>query len=393
MRKKTVLLIEPGLGGHRPIYLDAIVKFFKLNDWSVKIGTVPKNLEDGSIYNLCNSISGDVEVFSESLPKFWWDRFDASSGIIFWLHARILYRNVLKKSGTVDLVFVPYLDNFFAIVSLLGSPFGATKFSGITMRQSFHFSDIAIDAPRSVLKDYLKKVIFHRFVQVNGLKNLYAIDRTFVEYVSQKGGAVKLRCLPDPVEDFLPVEKYLARNNLGLSISRKILLVYGGIDARKGVLELLDAYRLFDRKDEIQIVIAGRQSPDVVEPIKNRIVSICSDCPPRVMNLMISSEEEMMLLSAADAVWLGYRNHYTMSGILVKAVMANLPVIGSRQGLIGYYMEKYSLGVGVDIDCVDSIDSALSALLDNVLSGHADQCVLKFNTWENAYNVLSADLF
>ena len=54
------------------------------------------------------------------------------------------------------------------------------------------------------------------------------------------------------------------------------------------------------------------------------------------MNRYLNMDEENMVFSAADVVWLGYQGHYHMSGVLVQAGVMGLPVVASDEGLMAF---------------------------------------------------------
>ena len=78
-----------------------------------------------------------------------------------------------------------------------------------------------------------------------------------------------------------------------------------------------------------------------------------------------NAEEEYMVFKASDIAWLGYREHYTMSGVLAQAGSMGLPVIACKKGLIGWFTEKYELGVALNnLDEKGVIDAINRLLLD-----------------------------
>jgi glycosyltransferase involved in cell wall biosynthesis len=72
--------------------------------------------------------------------------------------------------------------------------------------------------------------------------------------------------------------------------------------------------------------------------------------------------DEGRLFAAADAVWMGYRGHYTMSGVLVQAAAMGLPVISCAEGLIGWWTRKYAAGEVVDPDDAPAVVNAIGRL-------------------------------
>jgi glycosyltransferase involved in cell wall biosynthesis len=82
-----------------------------------------------------------------------------------------------------------------------------------------------------------------------------------------------------------------------------------------------------------------------------------------VLDTFISSETELDLFSACDVVWLGYKGHYGMSGVLVQAYRFGKPVVATADGLIGWFCRTGELGPVVDDLTAPTINRALDAVL------------------------------
>jgi glycosyltransferase involved in cell wall biosynthesis len=85
---------------------------------------------------------------------------------------------------------------------------------------------------------------------------------------------------------------------------------------------------------------------------------------PIVLDRFISSETELDLFSACDVVWLGYKGHYGMSGVLVQAFRFGKPVIATADGLIGWFCRTGELGPVID----DLTPGSINRALDDVLA-------------------------
>jgi hypothetical protein len=70
-------------------------------------------------------------------------------------------------------------------------------------------------------------------------------------------------------------------------------------------------------------------------------------------------------------VWLGYKGHYGMSGVLVQAYRFNKPVIATADGLIGWFCRDGELGPVVDELSGSAINAALDQLFPDDTPGAA----------------------
>jgi hypothetical protein len=100
------------------------------------------------------------------------------------------------------------------------------------------------------------------------------------------------------------------------------------------------------------------------------------------------------LFAAADVVWVGYRKHIYMSGVLVLAGRAGLPVVGTIEGEIGQLIMKHGLGSAARIDRPAEVATALRAMLDPSIRAEMGERAKRFfaqHTVENfGTRVLSA---
>ncbi len=141
------------------------------------------------------------------------------------------------------------------------------------------------------------------------------------------------------------------------------VLVYGAINDRKGLFELVDA--LAQRTDGAhapRLVIAGAQDEDTRAQLQRAIARLTK--APVVLDRFISSETELDLFSVCDVVWLGYKGHYGMSGVLVQAFRFRKPVVATADGLIGWFCRTGELGPVIE----DLSSAAINRAIDDVLA-------------------------
>lgn len=84
-----------------------------------------------------------------------------------------------------------------------------------------------------------------------------------------------------------------------------------------------------------------------------------------VLDRFVSDSEQDALFTAADIVWVGYRNHAYMSGVLVLAGLAGKAVVGPSSGEVGRLIEKHGIGRAVHVDQAAELAQALRAMLDD----------------------------
>jgi len=284
-----------------------------------------------------------------------------------------MFRHALAEVSTtmpVRLVVVPYADYFFYTLGLLGSPFGATDWIGLVMGATFHHAEVGVRTPRRPIVDRTKRMLFARSMRTAGLRALLTIDPTLPDWFARTRAAhdaAPLEYVADPFPDTRADDPAHARARLGLDPHVRYLLVYGAISERKGVRELVQA--LAHDVDAPTLLIAGEQDPEIHAFFAGHLQRLAH--APVVLDRFITDDVERALFSACDAVWLGYRHHYGMSGVLVQAYRFGKPVIATADGLIGWFCRDGQLGPRIDDLSRASIAHALDALARRWNDGNA----------------------
>ena len=79
-----------------------------------------------------------------------------------------------------------------------------------------------------------------------------------------------------------------------------------------------------------------------------------------------SEFQEGEVFSASDCVWLGYsKSHIGSSGVLYQSAIGNLPSISTNHGLIGRLVSENKIGILVNPDNPEEINSAINKLSED----------------------------
>lgn len=370
MTKDTVLVIEPDFSGHRWRYAEWAAQACIGAGYQCVIVTASANATHPLAQRLVagngTDATADLQIsFVDPPADAGRPGLGSLSYVRFFRHFQHIYRTISREYHVVQVV-VPYVDYFFYALPVLGSPFGSTPWLGITMRATFHHHEAGVRAPRRPLVNAVKGQLFRRAIRTSGLKTLLTIDPTLADWCAQSPasgagpGAAPVRYLADPCPEAAPLDPWAAREQLGLAAYGQFVLVYGAISERKGIFELVDA--LAARDDAPTLVIAGAQDMDVRSPLLRALTQLTP--APVVMDRFIDTDTEQALFSACDIIWLGYKGHYGMSGVLVQAYRFGKPLIATADGLIGWFCRDGELGPVIDELTPDAINQALDTLLE-----------------------------
>jgi glycosyltransferase involved in cell wall biosynthesis len=185
----------------------------------------------------------------------------------------------------------------------------------------------------------------------------------------------KYRFLPEPFSAIRPSP--FPRRHLNLPENRILLLFIGGTERRKGICELLSAleavlHEKAELRDQIAFVLAGRVIDETRETVHQLIARLRCDFPNvpfPVHDGLLTGQEYVDYLTAADLVCMPYLNMIGTSGVLAHAVHAGRLVLSSNFGITGELVRRYKLGVA----CNTSDDRMLQSGLVQAIKSIRDK--------------------
>ena len=351
--QSIVLVIEPDFTGHRWRYAQWAAQAYAEQGMRSIIATVPSNESHPLSRAIVDSkYPGLAIAFVAPPPRghsfaVRLERLSYARHHRYFAHA---YRQMAAHTA-IALVVAPYVDYFLYALPFLGSPFGATPWIGITMRATFHHRSVGIEAPRRPIVNAVKSGLFRRAIATRGLLTLLSIDPTLPEWSDRvlpaNGYKTRARApiayLPDPCPEAQADDPLAARARLRFGQGPH-LLVYGSITERKGIRELVIALEQMARPPTL--VVAGEQDQLTRAFLQAHVNTLTPE--PIVIDRFIANELECDLFSACDAVWLGYKGHYGMSGVLVQAYRFGKRVVATSEGLIGWFCAGGAFGPVLD---------------------------------------------
>ena len=366
----NILLIEPFVSGHHGLYLQWMVQALINRGHRVVIATFEDSLNHPAIQAVSSTHHENLSLITQAPCKF-----DASDRNILQMMRKMIkfrslcrdfYRQALQQAK-IDFVMLPYLDYCTYAFAILGSPFNKTPWAGLIMRTGFHHSACGVKAPIGRI-DKSKKQMFFRLLGNPSLRALFTIDPTLKEYTENLSTphSSRLVYIPDMTETRRSMSRKEARQALGIPQDGFLILVYGLITLRKGIETLLAAMEHSSFPSQGQVLFAGKQDEDVESLLESPLgVRLKSSGRFHQENCHLNMDQENMVFSAADVVWLGYQGHYHMSGVLVQAGVMGLPVIACEEGLIGWLTRRFGSGPVVATSSPAAIATAIAELSRN----------------------------
>jgi len=360
-----VLIIEPHASGHHANYLCWLMRAAHQRHYNVVIATTRAVLCHPAVAALLSQFDdADIHVIddppSDDGTSWRWLRL-VRKEYVYWKMLKTAAEDVRAKLS-VDAVALPYVDYCFYALAVLGSPFRDLAWCGISMRLSVG------ENPERLTSLPWKWRFCSWLLAERHLKVLFSINPSVRDVPPNWIPATyssKLRYLADPAESDFGGSRIEARLALGISDEDVAILVFGSLDDRKGIDALLSCISSRTNLARYVVILAGKQSETTISRVKT---PLCEDLVLRkrlvILDRFLGDEEQGSVFAAADVVWVGYRKHIYMSGVLVLAGRAGLPVIGTAEGEIGRLIRRHDLGAAACISQPADVERALCRMLD-----------------------------
>jgi glycosyltransferase involved in cell wall biosynthesis len=357
-------LIEPLGSGHRLQFVRRLVETAAPGlTWS--LSTFPSTRQHPAFAALAPRFTAIHELADEAghlarsararglgLSRLWWRLLHAH-----WLG--------LPADTRAAPQLVPYLDYILHASGLSGSPFGTAPLAGIAMRPSFHYRAMGVRAPRA-LGAPVQRWLLLRLLARPELLRFFTLDEPLAEWLRtrQPRLAAKVTYVQDPADLAGSGGNAEGRAHYGVRAGQRVVLSFGSISGVKGVDALLMALAAPACPAGIAALVVGAWQPALRPLLERPEVRALRDAGRlHVRDAYVDAQEEHLAFAAADAVWLGYRDFYGSSGVLMQAAKAGVPVVGCRDGLVGWSIARHRLGVTVDIDDAAAVLAALQRVL------------------------------
>ncbi len=285
-----------------------------------------------------------------------------------------------------------YFDSILLSLALRGKP--PCPLSGIYFRPIFHYSEFSefIPSRHELILQKRDKFVLSRLLRNSHFQILFCLDPFAAERISKFKTNVKALYLPDPVQIYSNSETQSEklRATLGIDPDRKVFLMFGVLQKRKGIYQLLEAIELLpsDLCQKLCLLLVG---PIGSEPlIKTRITELAEALPIQVIShaQFVPDHEIQPYFQVADVILAPYIHHIGMSAILVRAAAAQKPVLASNYGLMGQMVKHHKLGITVDSSVPSEITKGLTEFL---VKGSTEFC--NFSSMQSFAKQNSADKF
>ncbi|MBD2213609.1 glycosyltransferase family 4 protein [Nostoc linckia FACHB-104] len=405
---RRILLFDLSVGGHHPAYIQHLIRYWGEQKLPGRLDIVvmPKFLEQHQdVVEIAQTYGSDrinfVPITEEEVTWLGpWTTFARKK--LRALREWTILNRYAKALGSTECLIM-YFDTF-QFSTVLRRPLPC-PFSGLYFRARFHYDEF----PESVLswKDKVRhwQERFH-ISQVVGhpqLKTLFSLDQFAVKYLNQFHNPAKAVYLPDPVQIYSNSESNLdeLKTSLGIEAHRQIFLLFGVLDSRKGIHQLLEAISLLPANlcQKLCLLLVGPIKAQEKPEIKQKIEQLSQILPIQIVvyDKFVIDRENQPYFQLADVVLAPYQRHVGTSSILIRAAAAQKPVLCSNYGLMGEWTRHYQLGINVDSTVPAEIAQGLTKFLLESPAKFGDRTLAKSfavqNSAENYARTIFNDLY
>jgi len=270
----------------------------------------------------------------------------------------------------VDRGMLMYSDHF-QLPMLLGQA-SPCPVSCIYFRPTFHYGDLENYHPsfKQRLAAWRKKIFVKRLLRLKQMDVLFSLDSLAVDYInSHLAPRASVRQLPDSFVRYQTTPEQLStlRSDLKIEQGRKVCMLLGILDPRKGPLQLLDAAQQLPEalQKKLCLLLVGSLHAEIENGVIQKVQRLRQDTPIQIVlkNEYVSDTVVQRYYELADVALTTYQRHMGMSSALIRAALAGIPVLSSDYGLMGELVEREKLGITVDTENPESFTDGLAAVI------------------------------
>lgn len=357
-RNDRVMFFDLSVRGHHPNYIRHLVQYWLNQDLPGTLDIVVSSKffrEHSDVVALANySKDNRVRFISLTLAeesKLKPRKKSFIAKIIRRFQEWQLFEDYAKKLRITHGLIL-YLDPYF--IPLCFKSHSSCFVSGIYFRPTFHYRVFPNYLPswQNFLQTWREQILLSLLIKKTWLTTLFCLDQYAVEELKKSQPTISTVHLPDPVQLVTVTSPQILtlREKLEIAPNRRIFLLFGSLNGRKGIDQLLDAVRQLpsELSQQTCLLLVGESA--IAPQIAEKVVVLCQDSPVQVIQHyeFVSEAEVNAYFHLADVVLAPYQQHVGMSGVLLLAAATQKPVLSSDYGLMGELVRRYQLGLTVD---------------------------------------------
>jgi glycosyltransferase involved in cell wall biosynthesis len=334
------------ISGHHTEYIMHLINYIKENKYDDEYFFIVHPEFEKHLKKYLSQVIIPNNVYIISIQKEEYIKVNSSNVFINSIRTHLLLEKYIKKINA-EQVFLLYLNIFILALIIFRTKYkiGGILFSQFTRMQTNSFGE--------------KLRYFRKYWQTKFLVSNEKICSVFIlndiktcESMNKVYGTDIFKMLPDPVQNSIIKSDYDIFSEFNIERNKIIYLHIGGLAERKGSLDILDSIEYIDKETQKKIcfIIAGKPDSGIVQKLTEKVdyYKKISNMDIIYINRFIENDKMKSMFEQCHFVLIPYKNVESSSGILGHAALANKPVIGCSEGLLGELISKYNLGYTIN---------------------------------------------
>ena len=187
-------------------------------------------------------------------------------------------------------------------------------------------------------KTKVRRTISWRVAEAAPIAVRYHLDPVFVAWHRNRKRQEEWNLMPDPIERLERISKEDARRRLGLPTDVKLFGTIGILDERKGVDHLIEAFSAGEWDRDTHMLLAGECGESIRRMLPGAPARV------HVFDQWLSDDTLASCIGAMDLVTAVYPNHVGSSSVVLRAMAAGRPVLGSETPWMEAHLQKFGGG-------------------------------------------------
>ncbi len=402
--RPRLMLFDMALGGHHGNYIQCLIEYADKERFfgAIDIVVLPQfyDVHQDTVVAVSSSKHPQINLvpISEAEEAVLGLRDSGVNRAIRNFREWEVFCKYAQKLQTT-YALIMYLDTY-ALPIAFGKK-SPCPFSGIYFRPTFHYTTFANYQPswKKNIQHWREKITIDQILRRSQLHKLLCLDPFAVKALQSHQYSSKMLHLADPVSLSPPMLSDVSsfRTKLGMEQHRRVFLLFGALDERKGIYQLLDAIEILPPEitQNFCLLIVGKTNAEEQARIQPKISALCQTRPIQILEFynFIPESEVPKYFQAADVILATYQRHVGMSGILLLAAAAGKPVLSSNYGLMGELVKHYQLGLAVDSTIPTEIAPALSRYVLESPATFGDRTQMSLFAEQNSIELYSSTIF
>jgi glycosyltransferase involved in cell wall biosynthesis len=310
---------------------------------------------------------------------------------------KVISQAIDQTSSIKEIIFMD-VDPYLPLLATRRFRKYKLSVNGILFQPYVHFLHV-----KGGLSFFVKKILRNFLSQAIPVSANHKIAKLFI--LNDKAAVDTLNrrlrnvfyFLPDPIEfnmaNYDDTFRKKVYTKYGLDMDKKNILLFGCMDDRKNLINIVDALLLLPLpwRSSVHLVIAGPFNDAVRENYIGHIHKHQATLNITYNDGFVAGDEREVLFEGSDLVVMPYVNFYSSSNVLGHAIKHKKKVVASNMGIVGNLVQEHNLGRTVDPHSPEAIKTAIYDLLfQNSLQDYDSEMLKKtFSTASFSKLILS----